>query len=427
MKFLTVSDLNDYIKGYLEKDNFLSNVFLEGEVSNLKMQSSGHWYFSLKDEGARISACMFARANSNVDFALKDGMKVLVTGRISSYPVSGSYQIYVDTMKLDGVGQLYVEFEKLKNKLNSEGLFNKENKKKISKYPSTIGVVAAPLSAALKDIISTVNRRFPGTEIIVFPSLVQGVNAPSELISALRDADNYGVDTIIIGRGGGSYEDLWCFNDEELARTIFNCKTPVISAVGHEIDTTISDYVADLRAPTPTGAAELAVASILDTANVLSQYKIRLNKNIKNTVNSKFILLRGLKNNFILNNPLTMYEVKMQKLDSLSENVTNLLNNMLMYKKDNFESVKNSYILKNPCKMLDKQKNDLGLLMANLKNLNPLSILEKGYSVAKLGDTVLKKIDDVSIGDSISIKLKDGNILADITGKENLKNDGKNF
>ena len=410
MDYISVSSLNEYIKTYLERDSFLRRVYLKGEISNLKKHTTGHWYFTLKDQSSRINAVMFKTATSSVAFTPEDGMNVLIEGRVSAYPSSGTYQIYADKMTLDGVGNLYLEFEKLKKKLNAEGLFDPSHKKRIKKYPEKIGVITASTGAAIKDIVSTINRRYPVAEVILFPSLVQGASAAPNIVSQIKVADNYGLDTLIVGRGGGSIEDLWAFNEEIVARAIYECKTPVISAVGHEIDTTISDFVADLRAPTPTGAAEMAVPNKLDVINTLNQYKIRLNKNIKNTVNQKFILLRNVKNNYILKNPMSMYEIKMQKLDNLIDSANNYITNTINLKSDRLNNVKRAYILNNPEKIIDKYKNSLNMYLINLKNLNPLSILEKGYSVVKCKEKIINNKKDISKDDILDIKLFEGNI-----------------
>ncbi len=417
--YITVTSLNEYIKSVLDQNSFLSRIYLKAEISNLKKHTTGHWYFTLKDDGSRVNAVMFSRDASSVSFDAEDGMNVLIEGRVSAYPSNGSYQIYVTKMDLDGIGNLHLEFEKLKKKLASEGLFSSEYKKKIPKYPTKVGVVTAPTGAAIKDIISTINRRFPTTEVILFPALVQGDGAAPSVVKQIKIADTYNLDTLIVGRGGGSIEDLWAFNEEIVARAIFECKTPVISAVGHEIDITISDYVADLRAPTPTGAAEMAVPTVIDTKNIIDGYKIRLNKNIKNMVNTKFIALRSLKESFILKNPMSMYEIKMQKLDNLIESSNKSITSLLENKKQNLDRLKRSYILENPGKIIESNQNKLELILANLKNLNPLGILEKGYSVVKVNDTVVKSNKDVKVKDILNIKFKEGSINAEV--KEILK------
>ena len=257
-KYLTVGALTRYIKYKIDSDEHLKTVFLKGEISNFKMHSTGHMYFSIKDETSKINAIMFARDAKNVTFEPQEGTKVLVVGRISVYESTGNYQIYVSEMLEDGVGNLYIAFEKLKEKLSKEGLFEEIHKKKIPKIPRKIGIITAPTGAAIKDILSTIKRRFPICETILFPSLVQGENASVDIVKKLKIANTYDLDVIILGRGGGSIEDLWPFNEEIVAREIFASRIPIISAVGHEVDFTIADFVADLRAPTPTGAAEMA-------------------------------------------------------------------------------------------------------------------------------------------------------------------------
>jgi exodeoxyribonuclease VII large subunit len=281
-KYITVSQLTKYIKYKIDNDIHLNEVFLKGEISNFKAHSRGHFYFTLKDEGSRINAIMFASSTKNIKFIPQDGMKVLVTGKISVFEANGGYQIYVNDMLEDGVGNLYIAFEQLKKKLEAEGLFDVSKKKPIPKIPTRVGVVTAPTGAAIKDIISTIKRRWPLAEILLFPSLVQGEEAAADIVKQIKLSENYEIDTLIVGRGGGSIEDLWPFNEEIVARAIYECPTPIISAVGHEIDFTIADFVADLRAPTPTGAAELAVPAISDITNYLNQLNIRLNKSSPN-------------------------------------------------------------------------------------------------------------------------------------------------
>ena len=270
-KYITVTQLTRYIKYKIDNDVNLQEVFLKGEISNFKAHTRGHYYFTIKDENSRINAIMFASQTKKIKFIPSDGMKVLITGKISVYEANGGYQIYVSDMLEDGVGNLYVAYEQLKQKLEKEGLFDPNKKKKIPKIPKRIGVVTAPTGAAIRDILSTIKRRFPITEVIVFPALVQGAEAAPSIINQIQNAQNYELDTLIIGRGGGSIEDMWCFNDEEVAYAIYKCPIPIISAVGHEIDFTIADFVADLRAPTPTGAAELAVPNKIDVINYIEQ------------------------------------------------------------------------------------------------------------------------------------------------------------
>ena len=252
-KYISIGQLNRYIKYKMDNDINLQNVYLKGEISNFKAHTRGHFYFTLKDEESRINAIMFHTSASKVKFIPQDGTKVLISGKINVYVANGAYQIYVDEMLEDGVGNLYIAFEQLKKKLKEEGLFDSIHKKKIPKIPSKIGVVTAPTGAAIRDITSTIRRRWPLAEVILFPALVQGEFAKDSVSMQIKRADAFELDVLIVGRGGGSIEDLWCFNEEIVARTIFNAKTPIISAVGHEVDFTIADFVSDMRAPTPTG------------------------------------------------------------------------------------------------------------------------------------------------------------------------------
>ena len=262
--YITIGALNKYLKNLFDGDSNLQEVYLKAEISNFKAHTRGHLYFTLKDETSRINAVMFSYNVSKLKFKPIDGMKVLVKGKISVYEATGSYQIYVEEMDQDGLGNLYIEFEKLKKKLSSEGLFDQDKKKRIPKVPRKIGIVTASTGAAIKDILTTIKRRFPICETILFPSLVQGADAAKDIVKNIEIANTYDIDTLIVGRGGGSIEDLWPFNEEIVARAIYESEIPVISAVGHETDFTIADFVADLRAPTPSAAAELVVADIFD-------------------------------------------------------------------------------------------------------------------------------------------------------------------
>lgn len=420
-KYIKISELNNYIKGILDQDTFLNKVYLKGEISNFKNHTRGHLYFTLKDETSRINAVMFLSNAQKLTFVPEDGMNVLVSGRISAYPAQGSYQIYVEKMEPDGLGALYIEFEKLKKKLAGEGLFNSEHKKSIPKYPEKIGVITASTGAAVKDIMSTIKRRYPLCEAILFPTLVQGQDAAPNIVKQIKRADEFGVDTIIVGRGGGSIEDLWAFNEEIVARAIFACKTPIISAVGHEIDWTIADFVADLRAPTPTGAAEMAVPTVLDTLSMIDNFKIRSNKFIKNMINTKFISLRNLKNSFVLKSPMSMYEIKEQKLDILIENLNKDIKNLLIKKDNDYKKLRMSYILQNPMNLIFDKKTKYDLLLNTLKLVNPLGILEKGYSLVSVNDELVKSTSQVKVNDKVNIKLYEGDLTAVI--KEIRKNE----
>lgn len=422
IKYITISDLNRYIKAKFDIDSNLNNVYLKGEISNFKHHTRGHFYFTLKDENSRLSAVMFNFNASKVGFEPEDGMKVLVSGRISVYEATGSYQIYVNTMEMDGIGNLYLEFEKLKKKLASEGLFNPEHKKPIPKYPKTIGIITAPTGAAIRDILSTIKRRYPIAKTILFPALVQGEGAKESVTKQLKKAQEYDLDVIICGRGGGSIEDLWCFNEEMVARAIYESKIPVISAVGHEIDFTIADFVADLRAPTPTGAAEMAVPNITDLNNLFNQLKIRATKAIQNKIDGTENRLKTLTSKQILKNPLSIYEIKEQRLDNLLDRLQLFIANKL--KEDNlrYHKIIDNKLLKEPTKILENKEYQFNILLKTVTILNPMKLLDSGYSIVKNKNEVITSVKLVNVDDVINIALKDGTIDAKVVSKET-KND----
>ncbi len=411
-EYLTVSQLTKYIKYKLDNDVNLREVYLKGEISNFKAHTRGHFYFTIKDEGSRINAVMFASSASKVKFTPEDGMKILVTGRISVYEATGGYQIYVNEMMEDGVGNLYVAFEQLKKKLASEGLFDERRKKPIPKIPKKVGVITAPTGAAIRDIISTINRRFPLTEVILFPSLVQGEGAKEDIVRQINRARDYNLDVLIVGRGGGSIEDLWAFNEEIVARAIFDCPIPIISAVGHEIDFTIADFVADLRAPTPTGAAEIAVPNKSDVINYINQLNLRCQKNIKTILELKKKRLDSIKSHYILNNPLDLYSAKIQKLDYLTESLVKNYKVIIDKKKIKLNNIKTRPLFSNPLVILDKTKQKYTLLLSKLDALSPLKTLERGYGIIKINEKAITSIKDLKKDDLINIELKDGSVSA---------------
>lgn len=434
--YIKVSALNNYIKLLLEDSTFLHKVYLKGEISNFKNHSSGHLYFTLKDEESRISAIMFRNKTIDLKFTPEDGKKVLVEGHVSCYPSQGTYQIYIDFMEEDGLGNLYVLYEELKNKLEKEGLFATSHKKALPKYPKRIGIVTAPTGAAIKDILSTLKRRYPICETILFPTLVQGKSAAPHIAKQIIKAQEFDIDLLIVGRGGGSIEDLWAFNEEIVARSIYDSKIPVISAVGHEIDYTISDFVADLRAPTPTGAAEMAVPSIQEVKTILLNYQSQLNHIIKQKIDFYTHRLNQVKNAYILKNPNTLYEIKIQKLDYLTNQLNDQMKRLITEKKSKLNQFQNSYILKNPWELLkgkhdnvnkqkerliiqirnimNKKEHQLEIMINTLKLVNPLNILEKGYSLVSKNEKIITSSSEVQKNDLISIKLKDGSMIASV-------------
>lgn len=390
-KYLTISQINEYVKMRIDSDANLKKIFIKGEISNFKNHTRGHLYFTLKDDNSRLSAVMFSSSAVNLKFTPEDGMNVLVEGRLSCYPAQGTYQIYVDKMEMDGLGNLYLEYEKLKKKLSEEGLFDELRKKPIPKYPSKIGIVTASTGAAIKDILSTIKRRYPICETILFPSLVQGAGAAPDIVKQINKAQEYDLDILIVGRGGGSIEDLWAFNEEIVARAIFESKIPVISAVGHEVDFTIADYVADLRAPTPTGAAEMAVPVLSEVITSIENLKIRLRENILKTLKQSELRFNKVKDSFILSNPLAMYEVKEEKLN-------------------NYINVLNKYIND----ILVEKRHKLNIDLNSIKLLNPVNIMEKGYSLVKVKDKIICKAEDLKVGEKIDIKLHKGEVIAEV-------------
>lgn len=419
-KYLTITALTKYLKYKFDSDDNLRMVFLKGEISNLKIHTTGHLYFSLKDETSKINAIMFNTSARRLIFKPQDGMNVLVTGRISVYEATGNYQIYVEDMLEDGIGNLYIAFEQLKERLAKEGLFDDSHKKKIPSIPSKIGIITAATGAAIRDILSTIKRRFPICETYLYPTLVQGEAAASDIVKNLKRADSANYDLIILGRGGGSIEDLWSFNEEIVARAIYEAKTPIISAVGHEVDFTIADFVADLRAPTPTGAAEMAVPNIADLITSINHLHIRCNEALKKKIHNQKVTLNNIKNNYVLAHPIIMYENKKQMIDNMFEKIKTLI----FYKISNYslklDNLKNNYILGHPHELYSKKVLVLEKNITKLELLNPLTILKRGYTLTYQNDKIVKSIKNVNVLDELKIKLIDGNLTVKIVEiKEN--------
>lgn len=440
IKYYSITALNRAIKNMFDNKPELNRVYIKGEISNYKHHTRGHLYFTLKDENSRIAAVMFSSVASKLLFEPEDGMKVLVCGRVTVYEATGGYQIYVEQMDLDGIGNLYLEYEKLKNKLKAEGLFDLEHKRPIPKYPRKIGIITASTGAAIRDILSTIKRRYPICQTILFPALVQGVGAKESIVYQLQRAQDFDLDVLICGRGGGSIEDLWAFNEECVARAIYASKIPVISAVGHEVDFTIADFVADLRAPTPTGAAEMAVPNLVDVNNLINQYKIRVNESINNLLNLNNKKLEHLKESYVLRNPLALYEVKEQKLDGYIDVLNKYITNKLNESRIKLNHVKDSFVLKNPLSLyvikqeklnnyieqlqkivvsyLDNGKYRYNLLVNKLELLNPLNILNNGYSLVSMNGKIIKSSKDVKEKDILEIRLHEGKIKAIVSERE---------
>ncbi len=419
--YITVSALNKYLKFKFDGDVHLQNIYIKGEISNFKSHTRGHYYFTLKDEESRINAVMFASSVSKLNFVPSDGMKVLVIGRISVYPSSGSYQIYVNNLEQDGLGNLYIAYEKLKEELNKKGLFNQ--KRPIPKLPSKIGIITAPTGAAIRDILTTIKRRYKICNTILFPALVQGPQAAEDIANKIKIANTYDLDVLIIGRGGGSIEDLWPFNEEVVASAIYQSKIPTISAVGHEIDFTIADFVADLRAPTPTASAELAVPSSIELENNINQLRKRCNIFISNCINNLNKELNTLVNSYVLTKPQNIYEIKSQNLDTLIDRLNNSMSNIVEINKVRLFKFVNSYILTNPEMLFKLKRIALENNINKLEVLNPLNTLKRGYAIAKQDGKVISTVKDLTKGSNLDIELKDGVIKTTI--KEMELNNGK--
>ena len=382
----TVSRVNNYIKRLIDSKSVLNNIWVKGEISNYKRHSSGHIYLTLKDEGSILKAVMFRAAASSLDFEPSDGTMVIAHGKISVYEAGGAYQLYIEDMTLDGIGDLYREFEKLKAKLSEEGIFDEQYKKPIPKFPSRIGVATATTGAAVRDIINVITRRYPLAEIVVYPTLVQGNGAKESIVGAIEYFNaTKSVDTLIIGRGGGSIEDLWAFNEECVARAIFNSEIPIISAVGHETDFTIADFVSDLRAPTPSAAAEISVPSADELKRLISIYTSRMNTASLSFIDrNKKTLAR-----FMPKNPQDKINELSQKLDM------------------RIQTLEQVYKL-----VINQKRREMSECSAKLDALSPLKTLTRGYSIpVNQEGTVLRETKDFTKNMDFTLKVKDGDVI----------------
>lgn len=409
-EYLTVSQINAYINKKLKQDVNLKNIYVRGEISNYKTYPSGHSYFTLKDKKSQISAVMFKGSKRFLKFEPKNGMKVIIKGKVEVYEANGKYQLYATRITEDGIGELHIAFEQLKKKLEKEGLFDDAHKKEIPKYPKRIGVITAQTGAAIRDIITTIKKRYPICEILVFSTLVQGDMAAQQIVRQIRFSQKFNLDTLIVGRGGGSIEDLWPFNEEIVAREIYACKTPVISAVGHEIDYTISDFVADRRAPTPTGAAVLAVPDLNEVKFKIGQIKDRINKNIQDKLMQNKTKLDNISQKQIFKNPESIYEIKEMNLDNLISKLDFASKSIITENQNKLFKLENSVILKNPEEITKKKRIKFEKNIDKLEILNPLVTLKRGYTMAKIGDKVISSSKDVKSGDELDIEFDDGTI-----------------
>lgn len=394
---LTVTQLNDYIKMLIDGDSLLSGVYVKGEISNFTNHRSGHFYFTIKDEGSLLRSVMFRSAAAKLKFVPENGMKIIAHGRVSAFVRDGQYQLYVDDLQPDGIGSLYFAFEQLKKKLEGEGLFDPRRKRPLPKIPAKIGIITSPTGAAVRDMIHILGRRFPFAKVILYPALVQGPDAPGQLMAGLAHFNgSCPVDVIIIGRGGGSIEDLWAFNNEELVRAVAASEIPVISAVGHETDFTICDFVADRRAPTPSAAAEIAVPETEELKRKISNITSRTELLLKQNIARKRQLLSFFAARRPLNAPERLTDDRRMLVLSLYDRI--------------FRNVDGGNLLR---------KNLLARYAAQLDALSPLAILARGYSVAFVEDgTLLRHTEDVKPGDAVRIRVSDGIIHGNVVNTE---------
>ena len=392
----SVNELNAYVKRILDNDENLKHIFVTGEISNYKAHYSGHLYMTIKDESASVKAVMFAGNASRLRFRPENGMKVLIFGTVSLFPRDGSYQLYISDMQPDGMGALSVAFEQLKKKLAAEGLFSDSHKKPIPQFPKRIGVITSETGAAVQDIFNVLSRRFPVAEVVLRPTQVQGDGAAQDIAKAIYLFNEYNAaDVLIVGRGGGSIEDLWAFNEEVVARAVFASEIPVISAVGHETDYTICDFVADLRAPTPSAAAELAVPDKLELKSELISYQQHILNLTKNKLDRERSKLLAIEKSGALRDPVTKLNENRRELLYLSERITNLT-----------------------VSAVDSSKMKYAALAGKLNALSPLGVISRGYALAEHDGKVVTMVKDVEVNDDISVRLSDGMLKAKIIGIE---------
>ncbi len=390
---LTVTQLNNYVKQLLERDYALNCVFMVGEISNFTNHyRTGHMYFTLKDDKSAIKAVMFKSNAQRLRFMPEDGMSVIVRGRVSLYEAAGNYQIYIDDMQPDGVGALTLQFEQLKRRLAEEGLFDASHKKDLPRFPEKIGIITSPTGAAVQDIKNILSRRFPCAEAVLYPVFVQGDGSVEQLVKAVNYfSSTKSVDVVIIGRGGGSIEDLWSFNSEMLARAIYACEVPIISAVGHETDFTISDFVADRRAETPSAAAEMAVPDTAELKKQLSASVFGMQSLIRGLISSDREALNTLKNKNCLKDPFNTINIKRMMLDGAEVKLTSFAKNEIR-----------------------KYRQDFSGTVAKLNALSPLSVLARGYSVVYSGGKIVNTSEALSVGDSLNIDFYNGGAVCEI-------------
>lgn len=435
----SISALVGYLKNSLENDMVIQSILVKGEISNFTHHKSGHIYFNLKDGNAMMPCVMFSSNARKLKIIPKEGMKVIVHAKVSLYESRGSIQLYISNMQSDGLGDLYLQFEELKRRLHAEGLFSVEHKKQLPQFPMNIGVISAKTGAAIQDVLSIIARRWPLCDVKVYPSLVQGEFASLDLIKNLKEADQYNHDVILLVRGGGSIEDLWCFNDEMLARTIYDMKTCVISGVGHETDTTLVDYVSDHRAPTPSAAAELVTPDYQELIRIFNAYENRLKASMDMKMRNAKIVLKSYEDKQIFKNPEYLLQnaqmrlaFAMQNLEKYDNKIVEMRRN-LDFNKEKIIKFANIITLENKHKV-DQLETLLNTQISNLHNANknkliqnvalldafsPLKVLQRGYSIVMHDKKAIKSIEDISLKDKVSIVLNDGTLLAEVLERKN--------
>ncbi|WP_039068390.1 exodeoxyribonuclease VII large subunit [Staphylococcus shinii] len=435
-EYLSVSTLTKYIKYKFDQDPHLQSVLIKGELSNFKKHSSGHLYFNVKDNNSVISAMMFKGSASKIDFEPKEGDEVLLEARVSVYERRGNYQIYVNKMHLDGVGNLYQRLEQLKKKLTKEGYFDQNNKKPIPKFPKKIAVLTAGTGAAIRDIHTTINSRYPLAEQIQISTLVQGEQAKNDIINNIQQADEIGVDTIIIGRGGGSIEDLWNFNEEDVVKAIYACTTPIISAVGHETDFTLSDFVADIRAATPTQAAVMATPDQYELRQYLQQINLSLTRFIKQHLQHQRKHLEHASSYYKFQTPTLLYDQQIQKRDDLEKQLNLSMNLAIKNHQQQLQLLLNKFNLKGFKQNINReqltnaqkrddlnkvmnnfihnQKNNLARKLESLNNLSPTNTMLRGYTIVNKDNNVITSTSDLAENDNIVLTMKDGVVDAQV-------------
>ncbi|PID06618.1 MULTISPECIES: exodeoxyribonuclease VII large subunit [unclassified Sporosarcina] len=439
LTFLTVQALTKYVKRKFDADPHLRNVYVKGELSNVKLHPSGHIYFTLKDDKTRIQAAMFRSRSNTLQFKPENGMNVLITGDVTVFETAGSYQLYVQTMEPDGIGALYLAFEQLKKKLQQEGLFEERFKQPIPQVPQRIGLITAESGAALRDMYSTINRRFPMAEMYLFPALVQGRTAVPSIVKAIEQANEMAnVDVLIVGRGGGSIEDLWAFNEEDVARAIFSSRIPIISAVGHETDTTIADFVSDLRAPTPTAAAEMAVPDQLQLFQHLKNQQRSIYLAVQTLIKQLNKRLETAQAAYPLQYPERLYRPFIEKLDNLEDRLQRSSEAVVQGKRMNFDRLYAGFQYYTPIRRIQleqqqtkqlemrlsraaehtikQRQQQFVALMRMMQALNPLQVMERGFSIGYKDHEVIKSINDVASGDQVTLQLADGSISTIVEG-----------